>query len=362
MSLHHILCIHGIGQHSNKWVTDLDDGEKSFATLLQELWGKYRATSSKGTFAERVKLHSIHYDDEIEKLFGTWKDHADDLKAGLKLSPLLLDEVDWFTDAIDKAGAAKDDAHWGYTHLMDLILFAGSPTLQDRLVTYTGRQIIELIQARKAGDKVSVIAHSMGCAMTHKSIQALYNEGVVTPTGLQTLHGDFKFENVTMVANTSYSLSRDRKGHYTGNVRPSLTAGQGCCFTWINVNHKLDPVGQFQRFDYRRNPQWLDPKIEGRGWHKDITTTRLSSKSIHSINHYFRDPALHIPFFELALDAKFGDTERGQAVDEFIASTPEGKFKGLKAQLELLDVSDKQSFKDFVVALKAFREAIRLFK
>ena len=272
-----------------------------------------------------------------------------------------MDQAAWFTDAIDKADEGVSGKDWGYTHLMDLIMFAGSPTLQDRLVTYVGRQIVEQVKACKSNERVSLIAHSMGCAMTHKVIQALYNEGVETPMGVQTLKGDFKFENVTMVANTSYSLSRDRKNHYSGNVRPSLTAGQGCCYTWINVNHVLDPVGRFQRFDYRKNPQWLDPKVDGRGWHRDIQTKRLSSKSIHSINHYFRDPALHIPFFELAFDARFSDTERGKAVDAFVDTTPEGKFKGLKAQLELLDVSDKDSFREFVEAVKAFREAIRLF-
>lgn len=360
MPLHHILCVHGIGKHSNNWaVDDRDDGDKSFATLLKELWEKY-PTKETGAFADHVKIHSIHYDDEIEKIFKTWTDYAADLKAGLALSPLLQDQAAWFTDAIDAASEADNDDNFGYTHLMDLILFAGSPTLQDRLVTLVGRQIIDLIKAKGKGDKVSIIGHSMGCAMAHKAIQALYNE-TVKGTGGQTLKGDFKFENITWVANTSYMLSRDRDAHYDGNVRPSLTAGDGCCYTWINVNHKLDPVGRFQPFDYRANPRWLDPKIDGRGWHKDIVTNRLSSKSVHSINHYFRDPALHIPFFELVFDAEFTDKERGDAVDKFIAATPEGRFKGLKAQLDLLDVSNKQSFKDFVVALKAFREAIRLF-
>lgn len=361
MALHHVLCIHGIGRHSTKWTSDADDDDQSFEDLLEELWDKYPATNRKGSFAKNAKIHSICYDDEVDKIFGAWKKHGDDLKAGLKLSPLLLDEVQWFTDVIDAAEKAKGKAHWGYTHLLDLLLFAASPTLQDRVVTHSGLQLVEAVKAAK-GAKVSVIGHSMGCAMAHKAIQALFNETVETPEGPQTLKGDFKFENVTMVANTSYALSRDRKTHYSGLVRPSLTAGEGCCFSWINANHMLDPVAQFQRFDHTRNPQWLDPKIEGRGWHRDIRMSRISSKSIHSLNHYFRDPALHIAFFELAFDARFTDPERGAAVDAFIDSTPEGKFKGLKAQLELLDVSNAQNFKDLFVALQSFREALRLFK
>jgi hypothetical protein len=363
--MHHIVCVHGIGQHSKQWASkDLDDGDISFATLLEELWDKYPGTSGKGKFKDNVTVHSVCYDDEIEKIFGTWTKYADDLKAGLKLSPLLLDQAAWFTDAIDSAAKGRKGNKWGYTHLMDLILFVGSPTLQDRLVNHAGAQIIKVANEVKddATHKLSIIGHSMGCAMAHKAIQAMFNETVVTDMGPQTLKGDLKFENVTMVANTSYSLSRDRDNHYIGYVRPSLAAGEGCCYSWINVNHELDPVGRFQPFNYRKDPKWLDPRIETRGWHRDIPISRVSSKSIHSINHYFRDPKLHIPYLELVFDAQFSDDEITKAVDEFEDRTPEGKFKGLVSQLKLLDVSNAESFKDLFVALKSFQEAIKLFK
>jgi hypothetical protein len=362
MATHHVLCIHGIGKHADDWVRTKDEGEThSFEDLARQAWERYPATKKKGAFDDRVRLHSIHYDDEINKIFANWEEQANKLKEGLALSPLLLDQAAWFTDAVDKASGAKNEADWRYTHLMDLLLFVASPSIQDRLVAYVGAQIAALVKEHHAAGPISVIAHSMGCAMAHKAIQALYNEEVETPMGRQSLKGDFKFEHVCMVANTSYALSRDRANHYKGMVRPSLTAGQGCCFSWINANHQLDPVGRFQRFDHRKDPSWLDPRIEGRGWHRDIVLSRISAKNIHALTHYFRDPALHIPFFELAFDARFSDAQRGAAVDDFIASTPEGKFKGLRAQFNLLDVSSADSFKDFIKSFKAFRDAIRLF-
>lgn len=361
MAVHHVLCIHGIGKHSKDWVDDKDDGEQSLAELLKLLWEKYPATRNKGSFAQRVKLHSIHYDDEIDKIFAHWEEQSNKLKEGLALSPMLMDQAAWFTEAIDKASAAKGEKDWRYTHLMDLLLFAGSPSIQDRLVTYVGAQVIDLVKRHAGSGPISVIAHSMGTAMAHKVIQALYNEGVDTPMGRQTLKGDFQFEHLCMVANTSFALSRDRKNHYKGIVRPSLTAGEGCCFTFLNVNHQLDPVGQFQRFDARKDPAWLDPRIEGRGWFQDLKPARISAKNIHAITHYFRDPAVHIPFFELAFDARFTDAQRGAAVDEFIDSIPEGKLKALKSQFEMFDVSSKGSIRDLMQAVKSFRDAVRLF-
>jgi hypothetical protein len=361
MAVHHVLCIHGIGKHSDQWVGDKQEGEPSFAELLAQTWDKYPATKSKGALGQQVKLHSIHYDDELEKIFANWEGQAKNLKDGLALSPLLAGQAAWFTEAVDKASAAKNEADFAYTHLMDLLLFLGSPSIQDRIVTRVGTQIAELVDARAPGEPVSVIAHSMGCAVAHKTIQALYNEEIQTPLGPQTLKGDFKFRLVCMVANTSYALSRDRANHYKGIVRPSQVLGEGCCARWINVNHRLDPVGQFQRFDARKDPAWLDPVIEGRGWHKDIALGDITAANIHALTHYFRDPALHVPFLELAFDARFTEAQRGKAFEDFSKSTLEGRLKGLKGQFEMLDVSRADSIKDFVESVQKFRNAIRMF-
>jgi hypothetical protein len=362
---HHVLCIHGIGKHDLEWVDAKDDGEKTFEETLSECWEKYPGLK-KHAFDDVFELHSICYDDEIRKLLKNWKDQADAIKQTLSISPLLSAEAARFTDLFDgattEAGAdPSKDEDWRQTHVADLLLIMGSPTIQDALVTHIGDQVLKLIRkwAKDEGKLplVSIVAHSAGTAMAHKTIQALFNEKVDGTT----LGPHFQFKLVCMVANTSFTLSRDRDNHYTGWVRPSLVAGQGCCTRWINVNHKLDPVGRFKKFDFRKNPAWLDPAVEGRRWHRDILLSRISSKNIHSINHYFRDPALHIPFFELAVGAKFTEADLSKATDEFIEKTPEGKFKTLKGFLDRLDPSEATSFKDWVTSLSGFRKLIRQF-
>jgi len=322
--------------------------------LFEKTWEKYLVL--KGKFSAKVKLHSIHYDDEINKIFESWQKQAEDLKKGLSTSPVLQGEAAVFTDAVDKATAAKDQADWRYTHLMDLLMFVGSPTIQDRLVTYVGRQIIELIQERGDDDEMSLIAHSMGCAMAHKALQALYNEGVEMPNGSrQTVKGDFSFVNISMVANTSYALSRDRAEHYHTIVRPSSKVGDGCCFSWINVNHVLDPVGRFVPFDCKE-PNWRDPVVAAAGLLRDIPLDLVSSRDIHSLTHYFRDPSLHIPFFELAFDPGFTTEQKSKAIEAYKKETIESAFKTLISHLEseVLDVSKTESFKKLFEALRAF--------
>ena len=85
MAVHHVLCIHGIGKHSDDWVDDKDDGGPSLRELLKATWDSYPATKSKGAFDQRVKLHSIHYDDEINKIFATWEEQSKKLKDALAL-------------------------------------------------------------------------------------------------------------------------------------------------------------------------------------------------------------------------------------------------------------------------------------
>jgi hypothetical protein len=360
MQLHHILFIHGIGQHADEWVTTKEEGaSESISDQFFGLLGDYPAL--KAVDFKSIKLHSIHYDDEILKLFANWADQAKKLKDGLSSSPILRDEAAWFTDIVDKASQAQQAGNWQFTHLMDLLMFAGSPSIQDRLVTYVGRQVIGLIKGNPA-DHFSLVGHSMGTAMAHKMVQALYNEGVVDPGGTrQTLKGDFRFQCVTMIANTSYSLSRDRATHYSGIVRPSMSVGTGCCHKWINVNHRLDPVGIFLPFDYRKNPSWLDPKVELRGFHRDIRLSRITSPAIHSVGHYLRDPSFNIPFFELTLGQRFSDKQRDDAVKKFDAASPEGQFKALRSHLEELDVSKLESFREFYTSLKTFIALVKQF-
>lgn len=361
MATHHILCVHGIGVHDNDWVRKKEDAEpQTFEELVEEKWEKYPAL--KGDFSKKVKLHSVHYDDEINRIFQSWKQQAADLKKALASSPALQNQFDWFTGIVDEAGAPKKQADWRYTHLMDLLMVIGSPTLQDRLVTRVARQIVDLVNDAEEDDDVSLIAHSMGCAMAHKALQALYNEGVETPQGRQTLRGDFRFVNVTMVANTSYCLSRDKDGHYKGIVRPSAKVGGGCCTTWINVNHRVDPVGRFLPFDYRKNPDWLEPFVAAKGWHQDIPLTRISSKDIHSLTHYFRDPSFHIPFFELAFGVDFSDQQLADALKEFEAETPVGKFKTLLSHLESEKLDMTKAGDDYRKFFEALRDFFGLTK
>jgi hypothetical protein len=363
MPRHHVLCIHGIGTHTADWINTKDDGDKSFEQTVRKRWESF--PSLQGTpFDEMVHLQPVCYDDEIRKLLKDWKKQVASIKQALKASPILSAEADrfipYFDGATADAGADPSKGDWRETHLADLLIIMGSPTLQDDLVRHIVDQMLGHIRAWAEEEKglpvVSIVAHSAGTAMAHKAIQALYNEKV----NGQSIGAHFQFGLVCLVANTSYTLTRDRATHYQGWMRPSLTVGRGCCTRWISANHELDPVGRFMPFDPPAS--WLDPDVELQHGYADLLLTALSSKNVHSINHYFRDPRLHVPFFKLLVSAPLTDAEIGQAVKDFAATTVEGQAKTLVSALKQLDPSKATSFKDWFDAVRAFKKLVHDYK
>jgi hypothetical protein len=358
--MHHILCIHGIGKHTNDWTKRKSDGDISFKTLMKQCWEAY--DSNTDAFSDVATIHSIHYDDEINKIFRSWEEEAEKLKSGLAGAPLLQSEAAWFIDAIEKSKAETGDNNALYTHMMDLLLFVGSPTIQDRLITYVGKQVAEFIANNAQGNEISIIGHSMGTAVLHKVIKAYFNEGIIGRSGTRhTAKGDFYFDSVSMVANVSYALSRDKENHYQGIARPSSEVGKGASLKWLNINHRLDPVGQFLPFDYRQD-DWLDPVIESLGFFRDIELSRITSKNIHSINHYFRDPRVHVPFFNVVLQADISQQELNDAVKKHEELSIQGGFITLRSSFKALDVRELDSFKEFYSNLKAFYQLIQNYQ
>lgn len=352
----YILCVHGIGKHSENWTDTPDDG-KSFKQTLTDIWGEYADSKNRSSFDAAVEIIPIHYDEEIIRIFNYWVNNVDKIKAEMQAAPLVLDQIDWFIDAVDAASSANTNDDFRFTHLMDLILFAGIQSIQNRLIVYVGKQIADAIQKITSIEpraEISIVAHSMGTSMVHKVLPYLFSETVKTPFGSQTLQGNFKFSCITMIANCSYALSRKSKTFYTGVVRPSISAGVGCCTKWINVGHRFDPVARFLPFDPYENPEWLERFIAAKGWHRNITLNGISSRNIHSINHYFRDPEFHVPFFDLVFNVDVTDAELKKAVDSYQQSTIQLQLKGLEAQFEKIDVKDISSFKEFIVSLKSF--------
>ena len=365
MAKHHLLCIHGVGQHANDWVTseEQDDG-LTLKDRFQTSWKQYSVLGN----TDDLVFHSIHYDDAILRLLNTWEDMLGQFATLAPRTPLMKSGTDFFNELHEKALATKEEdsrKQFLRTHVMDLLLFYTIPSVTDAVITYVGRQCLEVINRELEQEEdatFSVLGHSLGTSVVEKTLKAMFNEGIEQPNGsMDTLKGDFKFQSVSLVANTSFTLARvdDKESFYiNSNFKPGSDSG-AICQSLLNINHKLDPVGQFRPF----NPpaQWLHP--DDGHCYIPVELSRLSSTNIHSINHYLRDPRAHIPLFNsikgyTAISKQALDSAKNQ----FDAQTPLGRFKSMTTALEKLRIDDSSTMKEFVQSVIAVQEIARKYK
>lgn len=365
MAKHHLLCVHGVGLHANDWVTseEQDDG-LTFKDRFEACWAEY---STLGAIDD-LELHSIHYDDAIVRILDNWDDMLKQFSMLAPRTPLMKSGADFFKELHEKALETKGENNrkqFLRNHVMDLLLFYTIPSVTDAVITYVGRQCIDIINRERKEDKeatFSVLGHSLGTSVIEKTLKAMFNEGIGQQNGSKdTLEGDFKFQSISLIANASFTLARanDEESFYiNSNFKPGGDSG-AICQTLINLNHKLDPVGQFRPF--RPPSQWLHP--DDGHCYVPIELSRLSSTDIHSINHYLRDPRAHIPLFN-SLKGYTAITKDvfEDAKQQFDAQTPLSHYKSMATALEKLRIGDTSTMKDFIQSITAALELARNYK
>ena len=200
MAKHHLLCIHGVGQHANDWVAseEQDDG-LTLKDRFQTSWKQYSVLGN----TDDLEFHSIHYDDAIIRLLNNWEDMLGQFATLATKTALMKSGTDFFKELHEKAlETEEEDSRQQFlrTHVMDLLLFYTIPSVTDAVITYVGRQCLEVINRELEQEEdatFSVLGHSLGTSVVEKTLKAMFNEGIEQPNGsMDTLKGYFKFQSV----------------------------------------------------------------------------------------------------------------------------------------------------------------------
>ena len=207
MPKHHVFLIHGMGKHeSGEW-------HKAWITTLTELAQKY--TRFKTTPLDRwVKFVPINYDDKIDERLNEWGSQAEAIAKHLGSGLSALESVfGWISEADDQ------DKSFFWSHVVDVILWYLFKLERASL------QADVLLQVSKALDRMykqigtyssSVIAHSLGTAVAHNTLNEL-----ATSPETQDAFGpnDHRWDNIFMLANVSRVIQTNPKV-YESIVRP----------------------------------------------------------------------------------------------------------------------------------------------
>lgn len=297
MSKHHLLCVHGIGKHPEDWVhKEKIENDRTFEELFKN---QFNVMFPEKKFEDYFELHSISYDPEIEKILEQWQNTLATLTTDLSHIGDLPKSVDWYKKYAKKSRELRESNDAIATHAIDLLFYRFSVTLRTRLVEHVANRLVQKVREIREGnrwDPVSVLGHSMGTAMLNDALSIIFNHTVrvrflnLTEHEIEdTLRGNFKFHSIIQVANCSFTLRHVKARDFYINAPGPGNSNQDECHFFININNDFDPVGKIAPFN-PESPNWVEQDDDTRKRITDLNLDQISSKYVHSINHYFRDP------------------------------------------------------------------------
>jgi hypothetical protein len=272
-----LFVVHGMGVHGQDWAA---------ATIakLNDVASRYEIRNGR-RFDQDVTIVPITYDGEFTRHLEVWDNSSEELQEFAREQQIQLPPglIDWLR------GASETEQNFFWSHVVDVVLYRFF-----RLVATPARlQLMKQITTKLAAAmqngvvvQASVLAHSLGTAVTHDALAAL---GSLPFDGSEAfMVARFRFENIFMVANVGRILETAPRC-YESCLHPiSRNPAAAYCTRYYNFRHALDPFPAVRPF-------------EPADWGTDLITPaqpldHLYEFNVHGLEHYLEHPAVHIPF------------------------------------------------------------------
>lgn len=352
MRKHVLLLVHGMGDNVNDDGTPQTDWADNARRTLEDEYKKY-AVLNAVPFEERFEVVPVSYDSVFNNLLTRWADRSRELRAvGVPIDGVVGDVFDW----LDKGAKQEDNFAW--THMADVIFYRFFSPVRQRVKTCVAKQFKAALKPTTEGSvsSWSVIAHSLGCVVTHDVLHAM---DTTTPNedGISILDAMVPAASiVAMIANVSKLLENDMDVYDSQVVPPTAIKPNTACFHYLSANNKLDPFLLSGRFEPRSHPEWREAKKNKT--FLDIRIGNVHEVNVHGFKNYMVNPAVHIPLFERIVGrGAISQAEKEAARTSFEDIAVDGLLNDVK---ELLKDSRAQSwFKVvglFYGLLKRFQE------
>lgn len=321
MSKHALILLHGMGVHTaESFKQQIING----ANTALKRYPSYQSIK----FEDEVDLKPISYDHIFEERRKALAD------SGLGVKDLIQEmggvDLPRVVEAIAGIDAELGGDKFAHTHLLDVVLYL--TLVGEKVRLYVEQEIVGILR-EYPGSNVSFLAHSLGTAVLHDSLQKLYTTGGSGGTQINT--GQFNFSSIWMFANVSQLITTFSGLAYPTNSLVKPGPG-GCTNTFFNVFNTFDPftLKPFKRFDPPNDGKWID-KTTYQYSYRSIETSKVSRGNTHSIEGYLEDPGVcHLflnhflkdGFTPDALEKKAGDDafkhieDEANKIKDFIAT------------------------------------------
>lgn len=351
MAKHIIFVVHGVGkQDANTW-------SASIAKQIRDMYSAYNI-SKDVPFDESFEVKPISYDGGFEKIRKRWRtDSAAVLKS---MKDVGVDNSALKSISQLATVPAKDDFFGAF--VMDVVLYKFFPTVREAVKTSVVDQLKQSIFDAQSGDvrDWSIIAHSLGTAVTHDALHAMFT----TQVKGKTLQGITKARVLMMLANVSRLLEEDGVDAYRSFCRPGSTATEGVCRQFINAIHDWDPIPRPKEF--RPLDDWPTVAARQEGRFTPVRINAFQSKNIHAFSHYLANPKVHVQLFRRLFqfatpEQVIPEVELQKASALYESTTPFGAFDGLQKTIKPLLLGEAPEWADVIKKYTAFFTALEDF-
>jgi hypothetical protein len=297
-----LFLVHGMGLHQPNW-------HEPMVAALKEQYERYPALAAR-PFDQRFKVVPVTYDDRLRSIVTGWQNDA--TAVGRAASEVDARVVQDLTGWLRQAG---DLTRYEWTHAADVMLWRIYSSVHAAIETHVGRQIVDALEARQAGESWSVIGYSLGTSVAHDALHALWTDTIPDGSGTGFAADQERALVIAQIANVSRVL-QTRPPVYQSAVKPGPASQKRGCRFFLTARHKLDPFTTPASFD---PVAWPDANAEKRGIFVRARIDHLHQWNVHAFEHYLAHPDVHIPLFRMLLDDRQHD---------FITDQDESEAKG----------------------------------
>ena len=301
-----VFLVHGMGSHGDGW-------EEPAVETLKKAYDSYQDSQiTYKTFEERFSFVPLEYGSIFQDIVEGWQENATNIAT---LAPTVgADQVTNLVGWLTEAGVAEDNFIW--SHAADVLMYRLFADVRDSVKVHLANQMIPQInKLTRTSDTWSVLAHSLGTAVIHDTLDMIWNGSLPdgSDTGLGVNNNQARL--ICMIANVSRVLQTQPVA-YKSLVQPG-PAGQSGCLYYHNVRHILDPFTIPKMF---KPDKWPTENLAKKKKYKYIELDHYHERNIHDLSHYLKHPDVHIPFFIDALggyEGKINQKDRKNVTENF---------------------------------------------
>ena len=305
-----LIAVHGIGAYAPQWSTRILDKLDSVARQYSAFQGEAPA------FRENFVFEEVMYDSVFDRLVRTWREQADAFDAFRQAKGSLLPQgswsklFDWLTDTT----LPDDEKAVFWSTLLDAVLYRGFPIVRDEVRATAMAQMVRHMTDNmgEGAVNVSILAHSLGTAVTHDVLQLLASGGAGGNRAFEAR--EWKFDHLFMLADVAMlgppGLIDMKPGDAGYLVKPksAVPVGSGpetyYCNRFHSFRHEFDPIVRWAPLDPARfNADW------GVDFRSPAPFTQIKAANVHGFTHYLDHPSVHVPIINAMMGFSAVDSQ-----------------------------------------------------